>query len=157
MNDLILARAVHTLAVVIWIGGVSMVTTTVLLALRHGELGQDRHHVFEAVERRFVWEVQVAVLLAGATGFYMVERLGLWARFRTLHYWWMHAMVGVWLIFALALSVVEPLGLHRLLRRGRSATPEAAFVRLLRVHVVLLTLALITILGAVAGSHGWMF
>ncbi len=157
MNDLTLARAVHVLAVVIWIGGVSMVTTTVLPALRHGELGEDRHRVFEAVERRFVWQARVAVLLAGATGFYMVERLGLWARFRTLHFWWMHAMVGVWLIFAVALFVVEPLGLHRLLHRGGSATPEAAFLRLLRVHVILLTLALITILGAVAGSHGWTF
>lgn len=39
MNDLILARAVHVLAVVIWIGAVSMVITTVLRALRYGELG----------------------------------------------------------------------------------------------------------------------
>lgn len=87
----------------------------------------------------------------------MVERLGLWARFRTLHFWWMHAMVGAWLIFAFTLFVVEPLGLQRLLHRGGTAAPEAAFLRLLRVHVVLLTLALITILGGVAGSYGWMF
>ncbi len=157
MNDLILARALHVLAAVVWIGGVSLVTTAVLPALRRGELGEDRRRAFEAVERRFVWQARIAVLLAGVTGFYMVERLGLWSRFQAARFWWMHAMVGVWLIFALALFVVEPPGLHRPLDRRGRATPEGAFLRLLRVHMVLLTLSLVTILGAVAGSHGWMF
>ncbi len=153
MNDLILARAIHVAAVVVWIGGVSLVTTAVLPALRRGELGEDRRRAFEAVERRFVRQARVAVLLVGATGLYMIERLALWSRFHNAHFWWMHAMVGVWLVFALALFVVEPLALHR----RRSAAPETAFVRLLRVHVALLALALVTILGAVAGSHGWTF
>ena len=157
MNDLILARAVHVLAVVIWIGGVSMLTTVVLPALRRGELGEDRRRIFEAIERRFVWQARVAVLLVGATGLYLVAQLGLWARFRTLHFWWMHAMVGVWLIFALALFVVEPLGVRRHLHRGGGAASEAVFTRLLRAHVVLLALALVTIVSAVAGSHGWIF
>src|SRR3546814_20881527 len=33
--------------------------------------------------------------------------------------------------------------------------PDAAFARLHRMHVVLLTLGLISVFGAVAGSHGW--
>jgi hypothetical protein len=28
-----------------------------------------------------------------ASGFYMVERLDLWDRFRDIEFWWMHAMV----------------------------------------------------------------
>lgn len=157
MSTLILARALHVLSVLIWIGGVSLMTTAVLPALRRGELEADRLRAFAAIERRFVWQARVAVLLAGVTGFYMVMRLDLWGRFRTAKFWWMHAMVGVWLIFALALFVIEPLRLHRRLRDARSATPEAILLRLHRAHLVLLVLALVTVLGAVAGSHGWVF
>jgi uncharacterized membrane protein len=34
MDDVLIARALHVLAVVIWIGGVAMVTTVVLPAVR---------------------------------------------------------------------------------------------------------------------------
>ena len=94
MNSLAFARALHVLAVVIWIGGVAVITTVVLPAVRRGELGNDRRRAFEAIERRFVWHARLMVLLAGATGFYMVMRLDLWPRFGTTHYWWMQAMVS---------------------------------------------------------------
>ena len=41
MDDVVIARALHVLAVVIWIGGVSMVTTVALPAIRRGDLGGD--------------------------------------------------------------------------------------------------------------------
>jgi uncharacterized membrane protein len=41
------------LAVVIWIGGVAMVTMAVLPAVRDGDVGPNRVEVFEAIERRF--------------------------------------------------------------------------------------------------------
>ncbi len=157
MNALAHARALHMLAVLIWIGGVSMVTTVVLPALRRGELDADSLIAFATIEGRFVWQARAAVLIAGVTGFYMVIRLDLWSRFRAVEFWWMHAMLVVWFIFALALFVIEPLGLHRRLRRASGATPQATLLRLHRVHLVLLALALVTVLAAVAGSHGWVF
>lgn len=153
MNVLILARVLHVVAVVIWIGGVSMVTAVVLPAVRSGALGSDRRRAFRAIERRFVWIARAAVLLAGVTGFYMVARLELWGRFRAAHFWWMHAMVGIWTLFALILFVIEPLGLHfRVLARG-TTDPEVLVARLQYLHMALLALALVTIAGAVAGSH----
>lgn len=157
MSDLILARALHVLAVVIWIGGVSMVTTIVLPAERRKELGAGQLSGFKVIEHRFAWQARAAVLLVAATGLYMIVRLDLWNRFRFAQFWWMHAMVGLWLIFALALFVLEPLILHRRSPDEALRTPEAALVRLRRVHLMLLVLALITIAGAVAGSHGWVF
>jgi len=41
MDGVVLARALHVLAVVIWIGGVAMVTTVILPAVRRGDLGAD--------------------------------------------------------------------------------------------------------------------
>ena len=154
MSALAVARALHVLAVVIWIGGVTIVTLVVLPAIRRGALGADRNGAFEAIERRFVWYARGAVILAGATGFYMVEQLGLWSWFHSARFWWMHAMVGVWTIFALVLFVIEPLGLNRRLRRGKEDASQETFARLQRAHIILLILALITIFGAVAGSHG---
>jgi len=43
------------------------------------------------------------------------------------------------------------------LHEWATAQPEKTFARLHRVHWVLLTLALVTIFGAVAGSHGYAF
>jgi uncharacterized membrane protein len=155
MNDVIAARALHVLAVVIWIGGVSMATTVALPAVRRGDLGPDRLQAFQAIERRFVWQARTAVIIVGLTGFYMTWRLDLWDRFRTAEFWWMHAMVCLWLLFAFALFVAEPLILHRHLRRWTAARPEVAFAWLHRAHRALLAVSVVTILGAVAGSQGW--
>lgn len=155
MADIAIARALHVLAVVIWIGGVSMATTVMLPAIRRGDLGQDPLHAFDAIERRFVWQARFAVLVVGLSGLYMLWRLDLWDRFHSATYWWMHAMVGVWLVFAFFLFVVEPFILKRYFRSWATAQPEAAFARLHRAHWVLLILSVVTILGAVAGSHGW--
>jgi len=71
MDDIILARALHVLAVVIWIGGVAMATTVVLPAVRCGDLGEDRLQAFQAIEHRFVWQARTAVIVVGLTGLYM--------------------------------------------------------------------------------------
>jgi hypothetical protein len=77
-----------------------------------------------------------------------------WDRFLSARYWWMDAMVLIWLLFTLMLFVAEPLFLHRRLTARTKAEPEATFRLLERLHRLLLALSLITVLGAVAGSHG---
>jgi hypothetical protein len=52
------------------------------------------------------------------------------------------------------LFVAEPLILHRWLLARAKVEPEATFRLVERFHRILLTLSLITIVGAVAGSHG---
>ncbi len=155
MDDVVFARTLHVLAVVIWIGGVSIVTTVVLPAVRRGRLGVDRFGAFQAIERRFAWQARAAVVIAALTGFYMLERLGLWERFQSARFWWMHAMVGLALLFALLLFVGEPFILDRNLRKWAAAAPDIVLKWLHRAHWVLLVLGLLTLAGAVAGSHGW--
>lgn len=155
VDDLALARVLHILGVIIWIGGVSMVTTVALPAVRRGELGADRVAAFHALERRFVWQARAAVLVVGFSGFYMIERLDLWSRFADGQFWWMHAMLLVWALFLLLLFVGEPLVLHRYFPSWARRDPERTFAILHRAHGVLLALAIVTTFGAVAGSHGW--
>ena len=157
MDDIILARALHVLAVVIWIGGVAMATTVVLPAVRCGDLGEDRLQAFQAIEHRFVWQARTAVIVVGLTGLHMTWRLDLWDRFQVVRFWWMHAMVCVWLLFAFVLFVAEPFILNRRFRRWATEQPGIAYAWLHRAHRVLLALSLVAIVGAVAGSQGWSF
>ena len=154
MTALILARALHVLAVVLWIGGVAMVTTVLLPAIRAGTPAPERMRAFHALEHRFARQSRVTTLLAGASGVYMVWRLDAWDRFRSAGFWWMHAMVLTWAVFTLMLFVIEPLFLERLLARRAAVAPEATFRRVEWLHRGLLALGLLTIAGAVAGSLG---
>lgn len=154
MNDVAVARALHVLAVVIWIGGVAMVTMVVLPALRRGDLGANRLQAFEAIERRFVWHARIATLVVALTGFYMTDRLDLWSRFRSGEFWWMHAMVCLWLLFTVILFIAEPLVLHRRFHARAAAAPDKAFALLHRGHWLLFALSVVTVLAAVAGSQG---
>jgi uncharacterized membrane protein len=154
MGDVAIARAIHVLAVVIWIGGVTMVTTVVLPIVRRPGVAAERVALFDAVERRFIWQARVATLLVGASGFYMVSRLDLWGRFRLIDFWWMHAMVCLWLIFTTLLVVGEPLIVHRWMQRRALSVPDATLVVLHRLHWMLLALSVITVFAAVAGSYG---
>jgi uncharacterized membrane protein len=157
MDDLAIARALHVAAIVIWIGGVAMVTTVVLPVIRRFKSAVERLAFFAAVERRFAWQARAMTLLAGATGFYMVARLDLWSSFLVLRYWWLDAMVLLWLLFTLMLFVAEPLFLDRWFEVRARQAPERSFAIIQRLHWVFLLLSLVTLLGAVAGSHGLSF
>jgi hypothetical protein len=63
-------------------------------------------------------------------------------------------MIAVWLFFTAMLFVVEPLVLHRWLLAQSKLKPEAAFKAVEWLHRILLFISLVTVLGAVMGSHG---
>jgi uncharacterized membrane protein len=145
----IVARAIHILAVVAWIGGVWMVTTVLLPGLRGRPAGEWLRE-FEAIERRFAPQVRIAVLLVLLSGLYMLYAYDLWDRFADARFWWMDLMVGLWALFALMLFVIEPFLAHRLReRRGGVTLPQ-----MLWLHRLLLLLSLATIFAAVGGAHG---
>ena len=148
------ARALHIVGVVLWIGGVAMVTTILLpAAAKFGE-AQDPLAFFEHVEHGFGRQARWTTALVGVSGFYLVAALGLWQRFAEARYWWMSAMVAVWAVFTLLLFVLEPLVLHRWFAERSRRDPQGTLRLVLAMHRILLVLSLITIAGAVAGSHG---
>lgn len=156
MDELTIARALHVLGVVVWIGGVGMVTTVLLPAVRHFRNPSERLAFFERIEARFAAQARFSTLLVGGSGFYMTWAWDLWDRFHAPAFWWMGAMVAIWLIFTVMLFILEPVFLHRwFIERGR-AWPKSTFRIIIGLHWFLLTSSLITIAGAVAGSHGNM-
>ena len=154
MDEIAIARTLHVFAVVMWIGGVSFVTTALLPAVRRLKSPDERVAFFDAIERPFASQARITTLLGGFTGLFMLIRLDLWGRFLSVSHWWMHAMVIVWLIFTAMLFVAETMVLHRWFHERARADPEGTFALIERLHRILLTLSLVTVLGAVAGSHG---
>jgi uncharacterized membrane protein len=154
MTDFGIARALHLVAVVLWIGGVGMVTTVLLPGIRRSHSPSERFGAFHSLEARFAGQSRWTTGLAGLSGFYMVWRIDAWDRFSSAAFWWMHAMVLTWLVFTLMLFIAEPLFLHRWLERRAATDAEATFRLVERLHRVLLTLGLVTIAGAAAGVAG---
>lgn len=74
---------------------------------------QERVSFFERIEGRFAWQARATTILVGLSGFYITVVWDLWSRFESVAYWWMHAMVLVWLVFTVMLFIAEPLFLHR--------------------------------------------
>ncbi len=158
MDDLVFARVLHVLGVVLWIGGVAMVTTVLLPNLMRMQSLSDAMVFFRQFRRRFAAQARFYTLLVGVSGFYMVYQLDAWQRFMQWQYWWMHAMVAIWLLFSVMLFVMEPRN-RRQQAEGASMPASISaetLANIQRKHMFLLILSLITIAGAVAGSHGWL-
>ena len=160
-DDLTLARALHVLAVVHWIGGVTFVTAVLLPTVRRDVAAARRMAVFEALEHRFARQARASVPLAGLSGFWLTHRLAAWPRLfdpaLLSTYWWMHAMVAVWGVFMIMLFVAEPLFLHAWFQRRAADAPEATFDFIQRAHVALLGASLVTVGAAVLGAHGFFY
>lgn len=156
MDDIVIARALHVLAVIHWIGGLSFVTLVVLPIARSQRINEEAHLLFDVIERHFSAQVRISIPLAGITGLWVTYRMALWDRFADPHFWWLPAMFGLWLIFMIMLFVIEP-RLHAKFQETARRDSQTAFRRVSRLHEVLLLLASITAFGAVAGSHGLDF
>jgi Kef-type K+ transport system membrane component KefB len=136
---------------------VAFVTTVLIPSLRDVAEPARRLELFERLEGRFAFQARIATLVTGLSGFYLLHYLDAWGRYQSLQYWWVHLMTIVWLAFTLVLFVLEPLFLHRWFHERATADADKAFRVAQVMHVMLLSLSLLAVFGAVAGSHGWSF
>lgn len=155
-GSLAVARVLHVVGVVLWIGGVAFVTTVVIPTLRREPDAAERLRLFEAIENRFSIQARVVTLVTGIAGFFMLHGLNAWQRYQDPSFWWVHLMTLVWLMFTLVLFAFEPLFLRRWFEDFARRDSDRAFRLLHRFHVVLLTLSLIAIAGGVAGVRGFL-
>ena len=157
MENFTLARVIHVIAVILWIGGVAMVTTVIIPAIKKLKSKEEQIKTFEQIEGRFAIQAKITTLLTGLTGFYMLYVLDAWDRYLDYRFWWIHAMTLVWVLFTLILYVLEPLVLHKFFKEYAEKNPSKTFSFMHKAHWFLLLLSLLTTAGAVAGSHGWFF
>jgi uncharacterized membrane protein len=103
-NLLVIAKAIHVVAVVLWIGGVAFVTSVLIPAIRSSQSPENRLKIFEALEGRFSFQAKITTIATGMSGFYMLYAMNAWPSMQ----WWICLMIFVWAIFTLVLFVLEP-------------------------------------------------
>jgi uncharacterized membrane protein len=157
IDALALARAIHVLALVHWIGGLAVVTTIVLPHARGLPDAKDAVAAFEAFERRFAFQVRISILLVGLSGAAMLTQLDAWNRFQDASFWWLDLMVAVWLLFALMVYVLEPLAIHRLFHEFALRDKNRAFTVAIELHAVALAISVFAIGAGVFGADGGLF
>ncbi|RTR40933.1 hypothetical protein EKG38_03205 [Shewanella canadensis] len=151
----IIARAIHLLGVVLWIGGVAFVTTVLLPAIKAITSPEKRLELFETLENKFSFQAKFVTLATGISGYIMLDIIDGWERYLHPHFWWMHLMTLVWAVFTLVLFILEPLFLHQWFRKKAAQDSEKTFSLVHNMHIFLLSLSLIAVVGAAAGSHGF--
>ena len=70
MSLLVVARVIHVISIVLWIGGVAFITTVVIPSLRRMPYPQQRWELFEKLESRFALQakfVTAAAVISGVT------------------------------------------------------------------------------------------
>jgi uncharacterized membrane protein len=153
----ILARAIHVIGVVIWIGGVAFVTTVLVPSLKKITDKNNRLELFEQLEGKFAFQARFVTLMTGVSGYFMINYMDAWDRYQQAQFWWMHLMTLVWGIFTLVLFVLEPLVLHQWFKEQAIKDSDIAFAWFHRMHKVLLSLSLLAVFSAVLGAHGFQF
>lgn len=154
MEYFTLARIIHIIAIVIWIGGVAMVTMVIIPAVRKMSSKEDKINSFEKIEGRFSLIAKITTVVTALTGFYMIYFLDAWERYLSIKYWWFHAMTLVWVLFTIVLFFLEPFVLNKLYFKYANKNPDKTFRIIQKAHWVLLFISFAAIAGAVAGSHG---
>lgn len=152
-NNFIIARALHIVAIVMWIGGVAFVTTVLIPSIRSAKSIDNKLHLFEMLEGKFGFQAKLTTVVTGISGFYMLDVMNAWSTMN----WWIHIMIFVWFIFTLVLFLLEPLILHRWFHQQAEKNTEKAFFYLQLMHTILLSVSLIAVFCGVAGAHGLFF
>ena len=154
LDAVTIARAIHVLCIVHWIGGVAVVTTIVLPNAARLEAPQALA-AFENFERHFAAQARISILLAGLSGLYMLWAMYGWAFLQiTPALWWLYLMIGVWTLFAAAVYVLEPLFLHRLFADFALRSKQRAFRIAAGLHSIALALSAAAIVAGILGAHG---
>ena len=69
-------------------------------------------------------------------------------------FWWLDLMIAVWILFALAVYLLEPLVVHRLFHEFALRKKDRAFAVATGLHAVALIISAFAIGAGVLGAHG---
>lgn len=88
-NYFVLARILHVIGVVFWIGGVAFVTNVLIPSLKKIPDIYDRLRLFEKLEGKFSFQAKISTLITGISGIYMIYVVDAWERYLYLNDFYM--------------------------------------------------------------------
>jgi len=99
--------------------------------------------------------IRFMILIAGGSGFYMLDFIDGWSRYSEPKYWWIHLMTFVCALFMFVIFVSEPVFLHQLFAKYVQINPAKTFVFVQVLHLFMLTLSLVAVGAVDANNHDW--
>ncbi len=144
--EYVVALTIHVLSVVIWIGGVSFVTLVTFPMILRMDKSLEMVMMFQGTEHRFGKIAKVMVILAGLSGFYLLNEKGL-----SFGVW---IMIIVWAFYAALLFGLEKVIFKKLFDKpGEKADMTKVFNILQTFHWVVLGLSFIAVAAGVYAGH----
>ena len=70
----------------LWIGGVAFVTTVLIPSLKNINGSTNKLELFEQREGKFSFQAKLVTLVTGISGFFMIEVMNAWDRYKHLQY-----------------------------------------------------------------------
>ena len=134
--------------------GVAFLALVVVPTFRSLPEPEKNFKIFAAVEGRFKSQAKIITTMTGLSGFFMLFWLDAWDRYLDLSFWWVHLMTFIWVFFTLVLFVIEPILIKRNIHKKAMSDPAATFRFVNRMLMILTTLSMIAIFGAITGVHG---
>ncbi|NTU43288.1 MAG: hypothetical protein HGA78_09635 [Nitrospirales bacterium] len=145
--------ALHVVGVVIWVGGVSFVTTTVFPMIMRLEGSLEKVLFFQGVEHRFARIAKAMVALVGITGVLLLQLTGEWSMLFTKAGIGPTLMLIVWLFYVFIL-LFEARIFKAVFGTGGQHDTEKVFFHLTVFHWVILGLSLLAVGVGVWAGHG---
>lgn len=145
--------AIHVIGVVIWIGGVAFVTTTVFPMIMRMEGSIEKVLFFQGVEHRFAKIAKAMVALVGLSGTWLLQLTGEWDILFSLNGIGPTVMLVVWTFYVLVL-LFEARLFKVIFGGGAQQDTAKVFFHLTVFHWVILGLSLFAVLVGVWSGHG---
>ncbi len=144
---------IHVICVIIWIGGVSFVTTVIFPLMYRTEGSLEKALLFQGVEHRFAGIVKWLIAAVGLTGFYL-----LYAQYGFEVLLTKRGLGIVIMIFAWGLYTTVLLSERKIFGRIFADPEKIDMDRALKLinamHWVLLTISFSAVAGGVWFGHG---
>lgn len=145
--------AVHVIAVVLWIGGVSFVTIIVFPILLRMEGSLEKVMFFQGVEHRFAGLAKLYVFIAGATGFILLYLNDEFSLLFNRGGVGITLMLIAWLVYVFVLLFEKKIFL-KLFSKPEKLDTTQIFFRLSVFHWFVLGLSLLAVAAGVWAGHG---
>jgi len=152
MSDYSIVRAIHLIAVIVWVGGVTLVAVILIPLFVTKKERENAFALFNQIKKKFMAQARFTTVITGGTGFYLLHSQDGWGRYLSLDYWWLHAMTLAWLLYSLIAFVMDPFVTGaKMTALAERNPPPRDYLHIFRYtqwwHLVFLGLCFLSILG----------
>ncbi|MBI4699207.1 MAG: hypothetical protein HY758_09985 [Nitrospirae bacterium] len=143
----VIALTVHVLSIIIWIGGVSFVTMITFPMIQRAGSSLEQVMMFQGTEHRFAKIAKAMVILAGLSGFYLINVKGM-----SFGAW---IMIIVWAFYASLLFGLEKILFKKIFAKptGEELDTNKIFFILQVFHWVILALSYSAVAAGLFAAH----